>query len=413
MSSVFESVVATLNSPLDRETEAMIVDLCAAVSNDFVILKDENSKLSVRGTLKLLVVLEEKIQAALLENALPPENTTIQQKAKDDLNQFAVRQVTGFEAKLLGLLDTPSRGEREEKLPILSCDKCSFKTKRPSHLKKHLDRHEDFSLVECDKCNFSCLRDSDLAKHILRNHGTSKQSLMCDVCDFHTQSLQKLSRHKCSSHQVPDTVKVFECKNCSYKTVKSSLMHRHVLKHNVVKSVGTSSSRQSSTKIHKCQMCTYATTKISNFSRHKLIHENVRKHLCVTCGLSFKRGDTLRQHLVTHGRWQGSSHVCNVCGRLCRSKNHLREHTATHSDVRKHLCHVCGLAFKTKVTRDRHLRTSHSSQVNLMTELKDFQDEETEEPVIYTLDLPEETQSSSGLDLQYLINESGSLTICS
>ena len=58
-------------------------------------------------------------------------------------------------------------------------------------------------------------------------------------------------------------------------------------------------------------------------------------------------------------------------------------------------------------------QATNVTQVNLMTDLKDFQDEETEEPVIYTLDLPEETQSSSGLDLQYLINESGSLTICS
>ena len=130
--SVFDVVVATLNRKLvDNSLEKKLTQICTLVDGDLLCFKDNNDKLSVKGSLSSLTTLEAKMKIYLKSD-----------KVKHPDCQS--RHISGIEAQKIGVLNP--KGERkticrEEKLPFLSCDRCSYKTKRPNHLEKHIKKH--------------------------------------------------------------------------------------------------------------------------------------------------------------------------------------------------------------------------------------------------------------------------------
>lgn len=228
---------------------------------------------------------------------------------------------------------------------------------------------------------------------------------------------------------MPEDIKYYKCEKCNYKTLKSSFLSRHMAKHE---------KRNKPKKFITCTECDYKTWKLSNFKRHQLKHNNVRKFLCIICGLGFKRSDTLKQHLATHAQNEsidnsgnGSTFpVCDICQKTCRSSTHLREHMMVHSNERSVACNFCDMTFKSNAYYLKHKKSVHSSSKlrfqcaycpqkvstnqNLVRHIKTFhekspRDDFEDEPVIYTLDL---TQENPSYNLNsYLINESGSLII--
>ena len=429
--SVFDCVTASLSEQLSKDLGSRIIELCAQINDEIIVFTDENLKLNFQGSLKSLMLLESQIRA----NEFEETNTTDDSNGTD--SEFFSRKISANEAKELGMLQQSSKQlNREIKLPFLTCDVCSFKTRRPNHLNKHKLKHKNLTkLFSCDLCDHKCLRIQDLAKHKKQFHSESNGKQTSDPC-FQRKSTANLKKQDAApSVHTSESVNLHECKICSYKTIKASQITRHMSIHAKKPRVATPKDKS----IHSCLECNYTTAKVSNFSRHLLTHSNIRKHLCVTCGLSFKRSDTLKQHLVVHGL--ESSKSCDICGKICRSQNHLNDHRATHSDLKNFLCHLCGVSFKTKATQLRHLRTVHDNpiiqkcfhcgqkvasvsslmrhlrtfhaekDINVALAINDVEEDAEEEPVIYTLDL---TQDSSfvGNNLQYLIDDSeGSLII--
>ena len=396
MNSVFETVVATLKAEVSSDLEGQIVEVCTQVDENLVLLKDHSHSVSVQGCLASIIDFECKIQELLRRK-----------KATDSLKTS--------EENTDSYYSNNSKSNRELRLPYLYCSLCSFKTKRANHLTKHLALHAKIEtvVVSCDKCEFKCLRQADLAKHVRKSHPQdSKNDAIhqqteavvhrCDLCFYEAKSIKVLENHKSTKHQ-STTGQLFECQKCPYKTPKATRMNRHLLKHSVKQNFAR--------KLYQCDFlqCSYKTFKSSNFTRHLLTHDNNdRKHLCIMCGLSFKRSDTLKQHLSVHGE----GHVCEICNRICRSLNHLNDHKATHSSEKNFLCQHCGQKFKTKAAQVRHIRCHHILKENRINDINDLKlEEEEDEPVIYTLDLTQDPQHALDNNLQYLINESGSLII--
>ena len=423
--SIFTCIVATLAQDLDQILKERILKLCAE-DEQLVILRQSHD-IAVQGQLKSICDLEAKCQIL----------TSVEEDKSND-SEFKTDQTEKVSER---------KKNRDEKLPDLKCILCSFKTKRPNHLSNHLTKHTpNEKLKQCNQCQFTCLRDIELSKHLKQKHQSDFVEVYfeCESCDKIYKFKSHLLEHQIKDHDDAENannkVKFYHCNICSYKTLKNSFLTRHLIKHE--KKVPKKD------KMMKCLSCNYTTYKMSNFKRHLLKHNDVRKHLCIVCGLGFKRSDTLKQHLATHGAananisQNGNKNfpTCNVCQKLCRSSTHLAEHKTMHSNLRTIKCDFCLSSFKTKGQQLRHQKIVHpekkslyqcphcpqliSSFHNLIRHMKNFhendippkevvEEDDDEEPVIYTLDLTQDTQNYN-LDTNlhtYLINESGSLLV--
>ena len=443
--SIFSSIVATIAQDLDQILKERILKLCAEDDQLIILRKQSQDDIAIQGQLKSICDLEAKCQILT-----SPIDDIEENKSKSNDSEFKIVQ----KRKL----------NRDENLPDLKCILCSFKTKRPNHLSNHLTKHTpNEKLKQCHQCPFTCIRDIELTKHIKQKHSSDFVEQIyfeCESCGKIYKFKSHLLEHQIKEHDHDaennhnQPVKFYHCNICSYKTLKHSFLTRHLTKHQ--KKVPKKE------KMMKCLNCNYTTYKMSNFKRHLLKHNDVRKHFCIICGLGFKRSDTLKQHLATHGAnantimsqngntVNGIFPTCDVCQKICRSSSHLAEHKTMHSNVRTFKCDLCLSSFKTKSQQLKHQKIVHpdkpkslyqcphcpqliSSFHNLIRHMKNFHensemvvqpkevllteedDDEEEEPVIYTLDLTQDTQNNyTPLDANlhtYLINESGSLLV--
>ena len=133
--SVFENVIASFNEDLIKNSfEKKLNEICTIIDKNLVVHKDTNGKLSVQGPLSSLTILETKLKSFLKSEPKYASNVPFYQS----------RKISGTEAQIIGLLNTKEGRktvDRDENLLFLNCEHCSYKTKRPSHLEKHLKKH--------------------------------------------------------------------------------------------------------------------------------------------------------------------------------------------------------------------------------------------------------------------------------
>ncbi|KAJ3644956.1 hypothetical protein Zmor_022652 [Zophobas morio] len=124
----------------------------------------------------------------------------------------------------------------------VKCDRCSYKTIFPSHLKRHL-RVKHPAHYRCSLCKFSTTVVARFKNHILNAHISSKhvaadspqeKNFKCVSCRFETEDNEKLKEHILKKHVTTETVTCFKCELCAkYRTIDEEDLREHVLEKHV------------------------------------------------------------------------------------------------------------------------------------------------------------------------------------
>jgi len=265
------------------------------------------------------------------------------------------------------------------------CGWCSFKTKRQSHMEKHLKMHQEENVViyTCPEndCDYKCIRNGDIKKHTIAVHSDPNKLLSCDICTYKTMEERLLIRHKKYSHrekQIETKQLLYECNDCDYKTMKILFFARHMKRHGIATSGSDKTSKDCFNKGEiqqtydisdlSCKLCGYKAKKSSHLKRHhSSVHLQARTFLCQVCGIGFKRSDALKQHAVVHTDSEKVTTFipdiieCPQCQKIVRSQTALKEHLAAHLNSKSFKCVHCKRGFNTGTILQKHIKTIHET----------------------------------------------------
>lgn len=242
----------------------------------------------------------------------------------NDINLFMLTDVEALKPEVgirrKKMIKSKKQYEAEAQFKFF-CQNCSFKSKRESHFRRHMELHERVTeLYTCKLCNFKTIRQSTLRKHEI-NHSSSK--IRCKECPYVTDSDVLLKRHVNVKHgsrkrrhrKEKSLTYVYKCSHCSLTVPNLAKYKIHLKTHNV-----DADAMEDLT--YQCDQCDYKTKRKEHMKRHKTNHSGDRPHLCDTCGMAFKRSDTLSQHKQVHLEkvQRKLKFACQICHKAFRSK---------------------------------------------------------------------------------------------
>ena len=257
---------------------------------------------------------------------------------------------------------TRHQRNNEEKIPFkYFCNKCSFKTKRQSHLLIHSQCHKDGieKKYHCEQCDFVTISPIMLKRHELKH---KKAVYRCKICTkYTTDKPSLLNKHMKLKHS-ESCEEMLQCTQCQFQCSSTEGMAKHVSStHNKHDNSDLETININDTPT--CNICQKTFKNAMHLKRHyRDVHgPEVRPHLCDTCGKAFKRTDALQQHRIVHLERSARTlpFKCATCNKGFRSAAHLKEHMSMHTTERPYLCQYCGAAFKTQPVQKKHILTLH------------------------------------------------------
>ena len=116
-----------------------------------------------------------------------------------------------------------AHADPEEK-PLL-CDRCPYKTKSISTLRKHYRQHTGEKPFECQYCDFKSYVSSNMCRHSRIHSGDKPYS--CPYCDYVCNTQENIRKHilKTKKHE---GLYVYPCNHCDYKTNLFGEYRKHV-----------------------------------------------------------------------------------------------------------------------------------------------------------------------------------------
>nr|CAI5821522.1 unnamed protein product [Callosobruchus analis] len=245
------------------------------------------------------------------------------------------------------------------------CTYCTYKTTMKSNFAKHLLKHNSHKLSKCIHCNAIYKHKIGLDDHILRQHpeliaSVSSKMHECTHCAFKTVLKANLALHMLEHHETAD-----RCVHCNATFKSKTALNDHTLKKHP-ESIGSVSSKN----IYECTQCSFKTVKRSDLARHMLKHPETANQ-CVHCNATFKSkpalvDHTLRKHPDSVGSISIRTYECTHCAYKTCMKRNFAKHILKHpADKRK--CTVCNKAFRQKGKLDEHTVRKHPHLIASVT----------------------------------------------
>nr|CAI5858919.1 unnamed protein product [Callosobruchus analis] len=272
-------------------------------------------------------------------------------KSKTSLDDHVVKKHPDFSSSITSKLH--------------ECTKCTFKTVKKDCFDKHSLKHLGLKHSICVHCNATFKSKTSLDDHVIRKHPDFISSIVsklheCTKCTFKTTSKCSFDKHLLKH---PGLASV--CINCNttFKS-KKSLDHHVLRKHPDFFTTVTS-------KLYECTDCTFKTVIKSDFDKHLLKHSDFKYSACVHCNATFKRKVSLDYHVVKkHPDFVSSItsklHECTECPFKTVIKCYFDKHLLKHSDF-KITCVHCNATFTSKMSLDDHVVRKHPDFISSVT----------------------------------------------
>nr|CAI5830385.1 unnamed protein product [Callosobruchus analis] len=213
---------------------------------------------------------------------------------------------------------------------IHECTNCTFKTVRLSRLKEHIKVKHPDTAIRCSYCNKTFISKSSLDDHILKTHpdfiaSVSRKVHECTECTYKTVFTSQLRRHMVKH---PD---IAGCSCCNKTFVRKETLDDHIVK------MHPDFIAYVSRKVHECTQCIYKTTSNSYLKRHMVKHNRITNK-CIHCNKTFTSKQAVDDHIIkTHPDFTASVsskvHECTECTYKTTSNSHLKRHMAKHTDI--------------------------------------------------------------------------------
>nr|CAI5821512.1 unnamed protein product [Callosobruchus analis] len=261
------------------------------------------------------------------------------------------------------------------------CTHCAFKTVLKANLALHMLEHHETAdrckFSTCVHCNTTFIHKQALSDHILTKHpesigSVSSQIYECTLCAFRTVSKPDLDRHMVKHPETEDRCTFKACVHCNATFKSKTALNDHTLKKHP-ESIGSVSSKN----IYECTQCSFKTVKRSDLARHMLKHPETANQckfsICVQCKATFKSRPALDDHtLKKHPESIGSVaskniYECTQCTFKTVKRTDLARHMLKHPEAADRckfsVCVHCNATFKSKPALVDHTLRKHPDSV--------------------------------------------------
>ncbi|XP_050556461.1 zinc finger protein 37 isoform X3 [Spodoptera frugiperda] len=231
--------------------------------------------------------------------------------------------------------------------PTHTCTLCGHTDTSLGKLRLHMKSHAERQ--RCHLCGKTFRDRTSLRTHLFIHSGEKEFS--CPRCDKRFMFRAALAVHLVT-HDAPAHLYCHQC-DFSFKNRMSYTQHmKYSLKH-----------CDPAALKYKCIECDKRFLKESRLREHTLaVHLKETPLACDHPGCSFAcaSGGALRSHRrAAHGPPAPPRHICHTCGRTYKSKKSLEGHLRSHSGERPYSCAVCGATFAYDAALYNHTRLVH------------------------------------------------------